>query len=189
MQLQVKGRNLPVTDALFAHAERKLQRLVKILPPWDEPPIVELELSVERNPKIAKPQIAELTVRTHGGVLRVRESAEDMYAAIDQAAHKLERQAARYRERRRRHRAPHERTPEPMESIVAELQHEAEAEGPRLVKTKTFSLKPMSAEEATLHMDMLHHDFYVFRSAETDQVHVVYRRDDGDVGLIVPEAA
>ncbi len=189
MQLQVKGKNVPVTDALFDHAERKLQRLTKILPPWDEPPIVELELSVERNPKIAKPQTAEITVRTRGGVLRVHESAEDMYTAIDMAAHKLERQAARYRERRRRHRAPHEHLPEPVETIAPELQHEAEAEGPKVVKTKQFALKPMSSEEAALHMDMLHHDFYVFRSAETGDVNVVYRRRDGDVGLIVPELA
>jgi putative sigma-54 modulation protein len=65
----------------------------------------------------------------------------------------------------------------------------AEAEGPRVVKTKQFAVKPMSSEEAALHMDMLHHDFYVFRSAETGDVNVVYRRRDGDVGLIVPERA
>ena len=104
MQLQVKGKNLPVTDALFAHAERKLGKLARYLPPWDEAIQVELELSVEKNPSIERRQVAEVTVRTKGPVLRVRESASDMYQAIDQAAHKLERQAGRYRERRRRRR-------------------------------------------------------------------------------------
>ncbi len=94
---------MSVTDALFDHAEQKLDRLARILPPWDEATTVELELSVERNPKIANAQIAEVTVRTKGPVLRVRESAEDMYAAIDQAARKLERQARRYRDRRKAH--------------------------------------------------------------------------------------
>jgi len=113
MQLQVKGKNMPVTDALFEHAERKLQRLTRVLPPWDEAALVELELSVERNPKIDRSQVAEITVRTKGPVLRVREGAQDMYLAIDQAARKLERQAVRYRERRRRHRSPHEGEPPP----------------------------------------------------------------------------
>ena len=93
MQLQVKGKGISVTDALFDHAEQKLEKLVRIFPPWDEATSVELELSVERNPKIERAQIAEVTVRTKGPVLRVRESADDMYVAIDQAAHKLERQA------------------------------------------------------------------------------------------------
>lgn len=188
MQLQVKGKNMPVTDALFEHAERKLERLTRILPPWDEVPLVELELSIERNPKIGRPQTAEVTVRAKGTVLRVRESAEDMYTAIDRAARKLERQAVRYRERRRRHRGPQEREMEPADlPSIPELQHEAEADAPRLVKTKRHALKPMTADEAALHMDMLHHDFYVFRSAETGDVQVVYRRTDGDFGLIVPE--
>ena len=103
MQLQVKGRNISVTDALFEHAEQKLERLARILPPWDDATTVELELSVEHNPKIERAQIAEVTVRTKGPVLRVRESADDMYAAIDQAARKLERQARRYRDRRKDH--------------------------------------------------------------------------------------
>lgn len=187
MQLQVKGKNMPVTDALFEHAERKLQRLARVLPQWDEPPLVELELSVERNPRIERPQIAEITVRTKGPVLRVREGAPDMYLAIDQAARKLERQAVRYRERRRRHRGPHEHEPAPVEMLPADVEPVVEENPPRVVKTKNFPLKPMSADEAALHMDMLHHDFYVFRSTDTGEVNVVYRRSDGDFGLIVPE--
>ena len=187
MQLQVKGRNTSVTDALFEHAEQKLERLARIMPPWDDAMTVELELSVEKNPKIERPQIAEVTVRTKGPVLRVRESAEDMYTAIDQAARKLERQARRYRDRRKEHhgRAPLDEVP----ALVAETfepRPDAPRREPRLMKRKSFDMKPMSAEEAALNMDMLHHDFYVFRNDADGQVNVVYRRRDGDFGLIAP---
>jgi putative sigma-54 modulation protein len=194
VQLQVKGKNMSVTDALFDHAEHKLEKLARILPPWDEATSVELELSVERNPKIERAQIAEVTVRTKGPVLRVRESADDMYVAIDQAARKLERQARRYRDRRKEH---HGRIPAevngaaqaPAEEVVAaDTAGAGEPEaGPRLVKSKAFDMKPMTPEEATLHLEMLGHDFYVFRNEADGQVNVVYRRRDGDYGLIAPE--
>lgn len=199
MQLQVKGKGMSVTDALFDHAEAKLERLTRILPPWDDATTVELELSVERNPKIAQAQIAEVTVRTKGPVLRVRESAEDMYAAIDQAARKLERQARRYRDRRKDHQGP------PMDEVPdligAQMEGARAAAGatpaepdegaepaPRLVKSKSFVMKAMSPEDAALHMDLLQHDFYVFRNPEDGEVNVVYRRRDGDYGLIAPDA-
>ena len=188
MQLQVKGKGLSVTDALFDHAEQKFEKLVRIFPPWDEATTVELELSVERNPKIERPQIAEVTVRTKGPVLRVRESADDMYIAIDQAAHKLERQARRYRDRRKDHHGqlPMDALAEPV--AVAAVEDAADDRTPKLVKSKSFEMKQMGPEDAALAMDMLNHDFYVFRNDEDGQVNVVYRRRDGDYGLIAPEA-
>jgi putative sigma-54 modulation protein len=187
VQLQVKGKGMSVTDALFDHAEQKLERVARVFPPWDDATQVELELSVERNPKISAPQIAEVTVRTKGPVLRVRESSDDMDAAIDAAARKLERQARRYRERRRDHhgRAPLDEVPELIEQQMAGATDEPA--GPRLVKSKSFEMKPMSPEDAALHMDMLHHDFYVFRNESDGRVNVVYRRRDGDYGLIAPD--
>lgn len=186
MQLQVKGRNTSVTDALFDHAEQKLERLARIMPPWDDAMSVELELSVEKNPKIERSQIAEVTVRTKGPVLRVRESADDMYAAIDQAARKLERQARRYRERRKAHGGrglAEEPAPPAQEEVEADFREDEE---PTLMRRKTFDMKPMSPDEAALNMEMLGHDFYVFRNEE-GEVNVVYRRRDGNYGLIVPE--
>jgi putative sigma-54 modulation protein len=189
VQLQVKGRNTSVTDALFDHAEQKLERLARIMPPWDDAMTVELELSVEKNPKVERPQIAEVTVRTKGPVLRVRERADDMYAAIDQAARKLERQARRYRDRRKAHGG----RPPAGEAAAAPASGGAEAavpvedaEGePRLMRRKTFDMKPMTAEEAALNMEMLGHEFYVFRN-EDGEVNVVYLRRDGNYGLIAP---
>lgn len=188
MQLQVKGKNVSVTDALFEHAERKLERLTKILPAYDnDATTVELELSVERNPAVERPQIAEVTVRTKQAVLRAHEGADDMYAAIDQAARKLERQARRYRSRRTNHhgRSVTDVAPEP--ELPPLPDGDADSDAPRLVKSKRFPIEAMGAEEAALHMDLLHHDFYLFRNAASGEVNVVYRRNDGDYGLIVPE--
>ena len=187
MQLQVKGKGMSVTDALFAHAEQKLERLARVFPPWDDATSVELELSVERNPKIERDQIAEVTVRTKGPVLRVRESSEDMYASIDQAARKLERQARRYRDRRKDHhgRDTLDEIPELLDAQTDVATDDPAP--PKLVKSKSFDMTPMTAEDAALHMDMLHHDFYVFRNEADNEVNVVYRRHDGDYGLIVPD--
>ena len=104
MKLQVKGRNVDVTDSLFSHAERKLGKLAKHL---SDESRCELELAVEHNPSITERQVAEATVWTKGPVLRARESSTDMYASIDQVADKLERQVKRYRERRTRKSAQH----------------------------------------------------------------------------------
>ena len=195
MDLHVKGKNIPVTDALFDHAQRKLAKLTRILPPWDEPPHVELELSVERNPSIERNQVCEVTVRTKGPVLRVRESDRDMYFAIDHAVQKLERQAGRYRDRRRRHRSPHGANVPPPAGVPDEAREPpvVVANGPdsdpepQLVKTKRFEMKPMSLEDAVMQIELLNHDFYVFRNDDDGAtVNVIYRRRDGDLGLIAP---
>lgn len=193
MKLQVKGKNVSVTDALFEHAERKLERLTKILPAYeDDATTVELELSVERNPAVERPQVAEVTVRTKRAVLRVHENADDMYAAIDQATRKLERQARRYRERRVDHHPRGNGAPVPGPVDLPPLPDDTPAGGDdspaaRLVKSKRFTVEPMGAEEAALNMELLDHDFYVFRNDSSGEVNVVYRRKDGDLGLIVPE--
>lgn len=193
MRLQVKGRNLPVTDALYEHAERKISRVAKMLPSDDDSTQVELELAVERNPKIERSQIAEITVRSKGPVLRVRETADDMYVAIDAATRKLERQARRYRERRRdRRRGERARAAEAQASADgpagATLGATTDAgREPRVTKEKRFVMRPMDPQDAALQMDLVEHDFFVFRNDRTNDINVVYRRRDGDVGLIIPE--
>jgi putative sigma-54 modulation protein len=184
MQLQVKGKNLQVTDALFDHAERKLGKLSRILPPWDDATRVELELSVENTKSHGQDQVAEVTVRTKGPVLRVRERGKDMYNVIDQATHKLERQAAKYRDRRKRRRGGRPPAPPAPEQIVPAPVDE----GPVIVKSKRFPMEPMSAEDAALQLDLLNHDFYVFRNDDGDAINVIYRRRDGNYGLISPDA-
>jgi putative sigma-54 modulation protein len=175
MRLQVKGKNVDVSDAILSYAEEKLRKLERQL---SDPTRVEVELAVERNPSIANNQVAEATVWTKGPVLRARESSSDMKASIDQLVDKLERQVKRYRQKRRRRSTRSDgRAPEPAVPV---------AEEPTIVKTKQFSVKPMSPEEAVLQLELVGHDFFVFRNSDTDEVNVVYRRRDGGFGLIEP---
>ncbi len=181
MRLQVKGRHLDVTDSLFQYAERKLGKLSRHL---SDESRVELELIVEHNPSIQEDQVAEATIWTKGPVLRARESSTDMYASIDLVSEKLERQVKRYRNRRSRKGAHHIAThvaPEP--APVATLPEEDEAV---IVKTKQFNMKPMSDEEAMLQLELIGHDFFVFVNSENDEVNVIYKRRDGNYGLIEP---
>ena len=177
MDMHVKGRNIEVGDGIRSYAQQKLGKLDRVLADGAR---VELELAVERNPSIAANQVAEATVWSKGPVLRARESSQDMKASIDQLVDKLERQVKRYRTRRRR-RPGRGEVPEPMGVPQAE-----DAE-PAIVKTKQFPIKPMSAEEAVLQLELVGHDFFVFRDAESSEVNVVYRRRDGNYGLIEPQ--
>jgi putative sigma-54 modulation protein len=107
-----------------------------------------------------------------------------MYASIDKMADRLERQVRRYRGRQiDRWQGQDKNVPPPEEPITAEEEANLEA---RIVRTKQFQMKPMGAEEAVLQMDLLDHDFYVFTSAESGDINVVYRRRDGNYGLIEP---
>ena len=180
MRLQVKGKNVEVSDSLKSYAQEKLGKLDKHL---NASARLELELAVERNPSIADNQIAEATVWTKGPVLRARESSSDMRASIDQLVEKLERQARRYRDKRRR--GPgrnHGNGPEPETRPVV-----PDEDSPVLVKTKQFAVKPMTPEEAVLQLELIGHDFFVFQNVESDDVNVVYRRRDGNYGHIEPQ--
>jgi ribosome hibernation promoting factor len=178
VRLQVKGKNVDVTDSLKDYALQKMGKLDKHL---NDAARLELELQVEKNPSIADNQVAEATVWTKGPILRARESSSDMKASIDQLVDKLERQAQRYREKRRR--GPSKSSQPPMEGrpLVAD------EDSPLIVKTKQFPVKPMSPEEAVLQLELVGHDFFVFQNAETLEVNVVYRRRDGNYGLIEPQ--
>src|SRR6058998_1048323 len=138
MRLQVKGRNVEVSEQIRTYAEEKLGKLERQLA---DPTRVELELAVERNPSIAGNHVAEATVWTKGPVLRAHEASADMKASIDQLVDKLERQVERYRRKRRRR--PARGNGEPLAETVPD-------EEPAIVKMKQFAVKPMSAEEAVL---------------------------------------
>jgi putative sigma-54 modulation protein len=178
MNLQVKGRNVEVSDQIRKYAEVKLAKLDRLV---NDPTRIELELAVEKNPSISDNHVAEATVWTKGPVLRAREASGDMKASIDQLVDKLERQVKRYRDKRRprKHDRPDGVAPEPVPL-------EAPEEGPMIVKTKQFAVKPMAPDEAVLQLELVGHDFFVFRNAESDEVNVVYRRLDGNYGLIEP---
>ncbi|MEK6275403.1 MAG: ribosome-associated translation inhibitor RaiA [Actinomycetota bacterium] len=178
MNLQVKGRNLEISDQIREYAEEKLSKLDRLV---KDPTRIELELAVEKNPSISDNQVAEATVWTKGPVLRARETSADMKASIDQLVSKLERQVKRYREKRRPRK--HDRH----DGTAAELPPvDDQDEGPAIVKTKQFAFKPMTPEEGVLQLELIGHDFFVFRNAESEEINVVYRRREGDYGLIEP---
>jgi putative sigma-54 modulation protein len=180
MQLQVKGRNLEISDSIRSYAEEKFGKLERRL----TDPRVELELAVERNPSIAENHVAEATIWTGGPVLRAREASSDIRASIDQLVEKLERQVTRYRKQARSRRRRAARANGPVVETVPVVADEAE---PLIVKTKQFAVTPMNPEEAVLQLELIGHDFFVFRNADSNEVNVVYRRRDGNYGLIEPQ--
>jgi len=184
VNLTVKGRNLVLTEAISSYAEEKMGRLGRYLADGSR---CEIELWTEKNPSIAENQVVEATIFTKGPVIRAREASPDIYASIDLVFAKLERQVKKYRGKLvSRSQGAHKeafasegfRLPEEAETI------EQEAPAPRIVKTKQFMIKPMTPEEAALQLDLVGHDFFVFTNAETQETAVVYRRRDGNYGLI-----
>ena len=179
MRLQVKGKNVEVSDTIRRYAEEKMRKLSRQLHDLAE---VELELRVEKNPSIAANQVAELTVRTKGPTLRVTQASTDMKASIDQLTDKLLRQVEHYRAKRSRRQVRGNGVQPGGSMSIPD-----DESGPKIVKTKQFAVKPMSAEEAALQLDLVGHDFFVFRSDDSGDVNVIYRRRDGGYGLIEPQ--
>ncbi len=183
MRLQVKGRNVEVTEALRSYAEEKIGRLE---PRLADPTQVELELALEHNPSISDDHIAEATIWTKGPTLRARECSSSFESSIDQLVEKLERQVQRYRAKRSR-RESGRRASANGQAAPQDPNFTAEQLDTMIVKSKRFDLQPLSAEEAVLQLELVGHDFFVFRNGDSSDVNVVYRRRDGGYGLIEPQ--
>ncbi len=178
MRVTVKGKNMEVTEPLQRYAEKKVEKLGKYFRNLKSAVVTQ---STQRNW-----HIVEVTLDGDGLLLRGEERSDNMYASIDQVVEKLERQIERFKGKlyQRAHEAP------PKETIPSEVPEEepaAEEEAPTVVRTKKFPLKPMLPEEAAMQMELLNHDFFVFLNADTNAVNVIYKRYDGDYGLIEPE--
>jgi putative sigma-54 modulation protein len=178
MQLTFTGRNLDITEALRQHAAEKLRRLQRFVNPIESAHVI---LSIERHR-----QIAEVTLRVRDLTIRGEETSDDLYCAIDLVADKLERQVVRYKEKILGHSASSvARSRSKNRATVDDDTSDAE-DGPHIVKVKRFAIKPLSLDEAAVQMDLVGHDFFVFRNARTEEVNVLYRRRDGNYGLIEP---
>jgi len=187
VNLTVKGRNLTLTEAVGTYAEEKIGRLSKYLANGAR---CEVELWTEKNPSIPANQVVEVTIFTKGPVIRAREASPDMYTSIDLVFAKLERQVKKYRGKLvARSQGAHKETfvSEGFEIPEESEELEEETTTPRIVKTKQFMIKPMAPEEAALQLELVGHDFYVFTNSETQETAVVYRRRDGNYGLIEPQ--
>ena len=181
MEITIKGKNIEVTKALRDYAEKKVSKIQRFF----EGDMIDAQVTMGIEKGL---HIVEVTMQINGLLLRGEEKTGDMYASVDGAVDKIERQIRKYKTRINRrlrqigtHLVEAAFTPDGPE--VAE---EAEDEA-RIVRTKRFAIKPMSVQEAVMQMELLGHDFYVFSNAETEEVNVVYRRKDGNYGLIEPE--
>jgi putative sigma-54 modulation protein len=189
MQVKVTGRHMSPTEKTRAYAEEKFGRIGKI---YDaEPVIAEVVLEARKNRSNPDRFIAEVTVRLKGHVVRAEESAPEMHAAIDLAADKAETQMRKYKSRVVDRRSGKKRSTTAVKTASGDDQiseTEIEAAEPIVSRTKIIDVKPMSNEEAALQLDLLGHDFFVFRDEATEEINVLYRRTGGDYGLIQPRA-
>ena len=181
MEVTIRGRNVEVTDRLRAAAEEKIARLSRHHDGWEH---AEVNFFEERNPRISAKEVCEATLRGHGRIIRAKAASTDALGSLDRVVDKLEHQIDKLKSRliSRSHPRRHQLDsglPEDDENVDP-----IEGGPPRIVKTKQFDIKPMTPEEAALQMDVLGHDFYFFTNADTGVAAVVYRRNDGDVGLI-----
>ncbi len=187
MLITVKGRNIEVTDALENYVNKKLQKLDKY---FNEIKEAVVTMSVQRGL-----HIIEVQLEGDGVLLRGEERrGTDMYGSIDQVVEKLETRVKKFKGKRIGRAT--EEGPKEKEIIRDQVRLEAfgaketettsEEEMPIIARTKRFPMKPMTPEEAAQQMELLHHDFFVFRNAETEDVNVVYKREDGNYGLIEP---
>ena len=164
-----------VSDSLKARAEKKLGKLDRYFSRDAEALIRFRQQRGGRN-------IAEITVSVDGLILRAEENSNDMYLSIDRAVDKLESQIRRYRTKMGKHlRDP---KPEAPEEVVEPVYEEVNFD---VVRTKKFAVKPMDVDDAITQMELLGHNFFLFLNAETDSLCVLYRRNDGSYGLLVPE--
>jgi len=179
MKLFITGRNLGVSEALENQLTTKLEKFDKYFRS-DVEVHATLSHSRRRNKNF---QIVEITIPLKGdATIRVEEESEDMYASIDMAIDKLSSQIVKHKTKLEKRYRGHEtiRFEQIPTAPVEDDLHE-------VVKNKNFFLKPMDSEEAILQMNLLGHNFYVFRNGDTDDVNVVYARKDGKYGLIEPE--
>ena len=181
----VRGENIEVTPALRTYVENKVSKIEKY---FDEVP----EANVHVNLKVYSDRQgkAEVTIPLPNLVLRAEETSPDLYGSIDLVSDKLERQMRKYltKVNRQFRRTNNQEDFQPVNPELLEGDKEDDTDSNlSIVRTKRFDLKPMNAEEAVLQMEMLGHDFFVFLDGETDSTNIVYKRDDGDYGLIETE--
>lgn len=175
MQITVNGRHMEVTDALRQYAVERFGKLEKYLPPASQAAIT---LTVVKKVH----HIAEASIKANGVMIQASEETGEMYATLDLLLEKIERRVRKYKEKLSSHKnaaARAEAAPSP------DAEH-ADERIPRIIRTKRFDLKPMLPEEAVMQMELLDKPFFVFSNAGSGLVSVIYRRRDGNVGLIEP---
>ena len=179
MKYSFTGKNIEVTEGIKEKSISKINRLSKLFP---EGTNVTITISVAK-----LTQKVEVTIPLQKRVLRAEASAEDLYAAIDEVVDILEKQMIKYKTRLRDKSRRESKFKDEYNVYFKEVE-EVEVNDEKVIeKSKKFAVKPMDAEEAVMEMDLLGHNFYVFRNADTDEINVVYKRNNGSYGHIEPE--
>ncbi len=188
MKLVIQGKNMEVTEAIREYVEQKLDKAVSHFQALTTE--IDVHLSVARNPRIASSQSAEVTVYANGSVIRAEEKSENLYVSIDLVADKISRKLRKFKERKNDRSATKtsvavaEQSPVPVpdDNRVVELPSQ-------VVRNKYFAMPALSVDEALERLELIDHDFYVFRNADTGEINVVYERNHGGYGVIQPHDA
>ena len=187
MKLVIQGKNIEITDAIRDYVNQKIERAVSHFESLTTE--VDVHLSVARNPRINPKQTAEVTIYVNGSVVRAEESSENLYASIDLVSNKIARQLRKYKEKRRAREHISVKTAPVIEApaVKSELVSTKEAQLPTdVVRTKYFAMPPMSVEEALEQLQLVDHDFFMFRNGDTDEINVIYERNHGGYGVLQP---
>lgn len=177
MQIQITAKNMVLTDAIKSYAEKKVGRLEKYFDHISEATIV---LEIQKNL-----HIVEVLIAAKGVFMKGLEKSEDLYASIDLATDKIEKQLVKYKEKLKNKKLHDKEFEAPLKLNVFDTASvESMVDDNIVVISKHIPVKPMDVEEAVMQMDLLNKQFFVFRNAEDNQLAVVYVRDDGNIGLI-----
>lgn len=171
MRISISGKNMEVSDYLYDLINKKVIKLERYFP---ENTVASVTMAVEKNR-----HIVEVTIPFDGGIIRSEEVTGDMYASIDKVVAKLEKQIIKHRTKLEKSLREEAFSMDAVD--YSEYDSEPDA---RLVKVKSFEMKPMTVDEAMLQLDLLGHSFFMFRNAQTDEINVLYKRKDGNFGLI-----
>lgn len=185
LEVEVFGRNLEISERILDYVEKKVSKLDRFLTNIEE---ARVDLAYVKSARSATDrQVAQITIRGKGFVLRAEERADDIFTAFDAALSKMQRRISRYKGKRYRGRGDGKTV---LDYVEESLEEETEENEIRIVRRKQFMLYPMDEQEAIEQMALLgHEDFFVFYNANTNGINVLYKRRDGSYGLIEPEIA
>ncbi|MGF1540922.1 MAG: ribosome hibernation-promoting factor, HPF/YfiA family [Pleurocapsa sp.] len=190
MKLLIQGNNIAVTESIHDYVEQKLEKAVRHFQNFTSK--VDVHLSVARNSRIEAKHKAEVTVYANGTIIRAQEGSENLYASIDMVADKIARQLRKYKEKNLSKKV---HTPVKATALLEEEAVEDSLIGDRapelpkeIVRSKYFAMPPMTVQDALEHLQLVDHDFYMFRNSETNEINVIYIRNHGGYGVIQPRA-
>lgn len=188
MKLVIQGKNIEITDAIREYVHQKIEKAVNHF--QNITTEVDVHLSVARNPRINSKQTAEVTIYANGTVIRAQEGSEDLYASIDLVADKIQRQLRKYKEKllhKKTHAQPKTGVVVEQAPVEIDLIGDRTPELPNeVLRMKYFAMPPMTIEEALEQLQLVDHDFYMFRNIKTGEINVIYERNHGGYGVIQP---